>query len=80
MLTRDDVVDLKSQLVKLVGHAAVFTDTASSFPDVIAQLPFHDGLDVVGGCFQGTPSLRLEERQQMADSFVTVDFCLLFLG
>ena len=48
MLGRDDVFDVKRQIVALLGQSAIFAPMRRAFPDDLSGLLIHSGADSSG--------------------------------
>lgn len=83
MLSRDHVVDLESFRVGRLKRVAVFTAMLSPVPNRLVHLIAHRysrGRNVRATFLDRQTRLGLQQRQQVADIDVSVEFFLLRLG
>ncbi len=73
MLLGDDVIDFVRKVHELLRYLAVLTTSMITLPDEIAEVLLHAWLGTISDIFQGSPGLRLEQRQEIFHSLVTVD-------
>src|SRR5207253_240962 len=74
VLSGNDVVDLEGDLIKLLGHAAVFAAVPGTLPDQALDVGSHarsPGSESGGAAVpKADAGLGLDQRQERADPFV----------